>query len=222
MTNIGSLMAKRGNPAWALMFGQGVAEHPRAGLNDQGWGYFVMGEAHLALKQHTAAEEVLSKAVECFSRRREAAQLLTDDGERHRAQNQADGNLRWATIHLLFARLQCGNRACAELLADHEADWSSLDPEAAAMAGLFHARCLPSARRRALKLRDIHARARRRGLGEIAQRARILLSVLMLLLFFTSAQNQSEQVRSDAGAVTLLARGNTGGKSDPGPPRGHV
>lgn len=221
MTNIGSLMAKRGNPTWALMFGQGVAEHPRAGLNDRGWGFLVMGEAHLAQGQLPAARRQLARAIACFTERQAAAQALTDAAERGRALNQAAGNLRWATVHHLFARLQCGESACAERLADHEADWATLDPEAAAMAGLFYARSLSSPTRRALRLRDILARARRRGLGEVAARARLLLAVLMLVLAASFWLPHQAQPAASAEA-SALARGNTGGgKRAPEPPRGH-
>ncbi len=231
MTNIGSLMAKRGNPSWAMMFGQNVVSHPKAHRVNQGWGHLVMGEASLALESYPEANRHFQDALTCFQELLQDAEALPESPNeettelsqaRSRAISQAQGNLRWAQIHQLFSQAKTGSTTSAETLADLEAEWTSLDPEASAMAGLFHALCLQSEKRRDLKLQDIQARARRRGLGEIAQRARLLLGMAVFLVAMaTSAGFQSTALESptsqsvqslDTPEVTLdsLARGNTG------------
>ena len=231
MTNIGSLMAKRGNPSWAMMFGQNVVNHPKAYRVNQGWGHLVMGEAALALEAYPDASQHFQDALVCFQHLLNDAEKMPEGNSeepvelsqaRSRSISQAQGNLRWARIHQLFSQARCGSPADAETLADLEAEWTALDPEASAMAGLFHALCLQSEKRRELKLQDIQARARRRGLGEIAQRARLLLGMaIFLVAMATSAGFQStgldtqssESVQSldtPANTIDSLARGNTG------------
>ena len=229
MTNIGSLMAKRGNPSWAMMFGQNVVSHPKAYLVNQGWGHLVMGEAALTLESYTDASTHFQDALCCFQTLlKEAEQMpVGNDNDalaqaRSRAISQAQGNVRWAQIHQLFSEAQAGSPQNAETLADLEAEWTALDPEASAMAGLFHALCIESEKRRALKLQDIQARARRRGLGEIAQRARMLLGLAVFLVAMaTSASFQTTSSAAQSTETTQspdipadhpesLARGNTG------------
>jgi len=229
MTNIGSLMAKRGNPSWAMMFGQNVVSHPKAYLVNQGWGHLVMGEAALTLESYTDAATHFQDALCCFQTLlKEAEQMpVGDDNDalsqaRSRAISQAQGNVRWAQIHQLFSEAQAGSPQNAETLADLEAEWTATDPEASAMAGLFHALCLENEKRRALKLQDIQARARRRGLGEIAQRARMLLGLAVVLVAMaTSTSFQATALELQAPEtvesqdtpvdnVDSLARGNTG------------
>ena len=196
MTNLGSLMAKRGNASWAVLFGQQVAEHPRATANNRGWGLLVQGEASMSLNSLDSALEAFEAALACFE---DCARQAEDN----RALNQARGNALWARVHVLYAR------GDAEGLADLEAEQVEADPEVAAMAGLFHALCLQSARRK-LKLRDVQARARRHGLGEIAQRAtQALAAALVLLGLGLSAI--SDDPSPVAGPDVVLERGNTGG-----------
>jgi tetratricopeptide (TPR) repeat protein len=201
MTNIGSLMAKRGNASWALLFGRTVAQHPRATPNNRGWGLLVMGEAALALNDPGAVGH-LERALATFT--------ACADTQDPRARTQAEGNVRWSLLHVRYAQARFMG-ASAEALADLEAEWSDLDPEASAMAGLFHALCLESVRRRQLKLRDLRARARRHGLGEIAQRASAALALALMLLGLGIPAMQG----LDAGVaeVPTHERGNTGGKS---------
>ncbi len=227
MTNIGSLMAKRGNASWAMMFGQNVVTHPNTSLVNRGWGHLVMGEAALALEAFADAQTHFQDALSCFGDLLVEAEGLPEGdpcgdkeqsrayGARLRAISQAEGNQRWARIHLVFSRARCGSHDDVERLADLEAEWTALDPEASAMAGLLNATCMQNEKRRDLKLRDIQARAKRHGLGEIAQRAKLLLgAALFLLAMATGARSTvaNHDSASTAQAVVLqqLARGNTG------------
>ena len=164
-----------------------------------GWS---LGEA--ALNVSAAGE-----AARCFEAAKAEFDATAADAASSRADVQAAGNLRWTEAHLLFARALEGAPGMADALADAEADWSDVDAEASALAGLFHARCLTHERRRRIKLQDVRARARRHGLGEIARRASRLLAVLgavALLAGTVAAMLPSPE-------PTELARGNTGGGS---------
>jgi tetratricopeptide (TPR) repeat protein len=195
MTNLGSLMAKRGNASWAVLFGQQVADHPRATPNNRGWGLLVQGEASLAMDSRDSALDAFEAALACFE---DCARQAEGD----RARKQARGNALWARVHVLYAQ------GDAEGLADLEAEQVEADPEVATMAGLFHALCLRSARRK-LKLRDVQARARRHGLGEIAQRATRALAAALVVLGLGLAS--TPDVSPVTGPDVVLERGNTGG-----------
>lgn len=192
MTNLGSLLVHKGNASWAGLFGRTVAQHPRATPNNRGWGWLVLGEAALSLG--TDASEAFAQADRCF-------QKALDGATTERSRNAAQGNLRWTRVHRLHAQ------GDLEGLAELEASWDALDPEASAMAGLFHAQGL-SERRRRLKLRDVKARASRLGLGDIARRAAALLTAALVLVSLGTVGD----VTPAPEGPTTHERGNTGGK----------
>ena len=56
MTNIGSLMVKRKNINWGMLFARSVTEHPKVSTLNRGWGLLVLGEAELGLQKYQDAK----------------------------------------------------------------------------------------------------------------------------------------------------------------------
>ena len=228
MTNIGSLMIKRGNASWAILFANAVSTHPRSSHINRGWAFLVAGEADLELSSHREARDAFAEALRIFEGTLATAQAMPGkladgrpDANRNRRIHQARGNIRWTRVHLAKSLLLLGKGDASSQLQDMEADWMSLDPESSMMAGLFHAESLKNDNRRQLRLLDIEQRAKRHGLGEIVQRIALLLCMAMLVLnvavHFNSwvVQNEEPLVRHVAVKRTpspdISARGNTGG-----------
>ncbi|MEC7984576.1 MAG: hypothetical protein VX278_05400 [Myxococcota bacterium] len=182
MTNIGSLMVKRGNLSWALLFGRAVANHPRVNEQNKGWGYLVLGEAALGLRNPEDAKKAFRAALNIFETNLQTAETDKEMGDiqRNRQTEQAEGNIRWARIHLLKSQLLLGEHDAGEKLQQFEALWFDIDPEASTMAGLFYAENLKASKRKKLLLRDLRARAQRYSLGEIVQRIALVMGVFML------------------------------------------
>jgi len=172
MTNIGSLMVKRGNLSWALLFGRAVTSHPKVSSVNRGWGYLVLGEAALSLRNIVDAKLAFDTAVEIFQSdlRKITEDQQLDVHQRNRQCQQVQGNIRWTQIHILKSTLLLGEADAGQTLKELEAEWWSIDPEASAMAGFFYAEQMQSSKRRDVLLRDLKARAKRLRLGEIVQR----------------------------------------------------
>ncbi len=49
MTNIGSLMVKRGNHSWANLFATAILNHPRVSELNRGWAHLVLGTARMSM-----------------------------------------------------------------------------------------------------------------------------------------------------------------------------
>ena len=228
MTNIGSLMIKRGNAGWAILFANAVSSHPRASDINRGWAKLVAGEADLELLCHVEAKEAFTAALRIFEGTLKTAQMMsatvTDgrvDAHRERRVRQAMGNIRWTQVHLARSLLLLGDSDAERRLQDMEADWMSIDPEASTMAGLFYADSLRNENRRLLRLRDIEQRAKKHGLGEILQRLSMLLCVAVLIFnlagYLASWVAQSAVPAGRTISVKIApssdvsARGNTGG-----------
>ena len=195
MTNIGSLMVKRGNLSWAMVFAQSIVSHPKVSPLNRGWGYLVLGEASLGLGNFGSAAKEFSQALQIFESIAHATQQshIASLEERERILQQSQGNIRWTRIHLLKARLRLGELTAAAELKELEVDWWDIDPEASTMAGLFYAEILSQSKRRSLLLRDLQSRARRYGLGEILQRIAPLLTILMVMGLRMPAQPHFDQ-----------------------------
>ena len=228
MTNIGSLMTKRGNATWAVLFGKAVIEHPRVSETNRGWGYLVIGEADLALGATQQAVDAFEKALVIFTKQRQKSHAtpthLPDglvDLNRERAIKQAQGNIRWTEVHLAVCRLQLGDQQAGFALQEMEANWLSIDPEASTMAGFFYAKNIQNKSRRLLTLRDLQRRAKRYNLGEIVKRIGLLLSCLVICGFMLndssllSPSNLIQGIetagKTSAHTPNVSARGNTGG-----------
>ena len=219
MTNIGSLMVKRGNCSWGLLFGREVASHHRVCEFNRGWAQMVIGEAELELGNLSGSYESYNAAVQVFK----AEQARFDNGfdsneHTHRRQQiQAEGNYRWAKIHALKLAALLGDGTALQNLRELETDLWIFDPEASVMAGLFVAEQMSKGPHRKRKLLELNKRAKRNQLGEVLQR----ISALLCLLFFFYAAPVYEDINDFQELIAgetvglwerlVFRRGNTGG-----------
>lgn len=227
MTNIGSLMVKRGNFSWALLFGRSVIRHERVSRLNRGWGHLIIGEAEMALGNTCEAKIAFNTALDIFKTNLGAceADSTLDSETRNRRICQARGNVRWSQIHTLKCAFMTGDASAGMKLRKLEADWWSLDPEASTMAGLFHAEQMPENKRRSVLLRNLKSRAQKHQLGEIVKRILPLLCLLMVVGFGTDSpedpcgsvgaygqcRDSAARVKHEALRSLRLERGNTGG-----------
>ena len=157
MTNIGSLMVKRGNCSWGLLFGREVAFHPRVCELNRGWAQMVIGEAELKLNHPQGAANVFNSAVDIFGAELERINTAASlDGRMHcRQLIQAEGNYRWAKVHALKSAALLGDQQAQQNLRELEIELLKLDPEASAMAGFFVAEQMPQGPHRKRKLLEL-------------------------------------------------------------------
>ena len=217
MTNIGSLLVKRGNGSWAILFGKAVCEHPRVCPLNKAWGFLVLGEAQLSRDSYAAAEQSFAAALDVFQTTlSRAKERLTAPQKQERAIKQAEGNIRWTQIHLAKSRLLQGQKAAANWLKQMEKDWSKIDPEASTMAGLFYVESLEKNKRQKILLRELHSRAQRHSLGEIIQRISQLLAAALVFISISSPLQDSVVTPKNGQSLVkrplleIAHRGNTG------------
>ena len=217
MTNIGSLMVKRGNPSWANIFARSVTKHPRVSNVNKGWGYLVLGDAFEAFEDSLKAKCFFEQALFIFQSELNEIQenLFLDKDNRDRRCQQAQGNIRWARIHLLRSEFVLGDIEAGARLKILESDWWHLDPEASTMAGLFYVEGMKATKRKENLLRQLYKRAKSHNLGDIVQR---ISSMLCLALCVVGAAQADLRTLSPPVEISemsslekpKLGRGNTG------------
>ena len=208
MTNIGSLMVKRKNINWGMLFARSVIEHPKVSTLNRGWGLLVLGEAELGLQKYQDAKNHFQKALGIFENDLKEIEALTDievDVQK-RWSLQAQGNIRWTKIHLLKSSMLLGDTTSAIELKNQEQMWEDIDPETSITAGFFYTENLPQSRRKNMLLRELKKRAKRNGLGEVLQRIASILPVLCLFVLSNSSliygQNQEIQSSRDVTQIS--------------------
>ena len=119
MTNIGSLMTKRGNHTWAILFATAILNHPITSSLNRGWAHLVLGNARLGMNNPIQAQQEFKSALDIFEADLQETSLdqsITNE-TRERWMTQAKGNIRWTRIHCLKSQLVAGNK---EVLAELE------------------------------------------------------------------------------------------------------
>ena len=207
MTNIGSLMVKRKNISWGVLFACSVTEHPKVSTLNRGWGLLVLGEAKLGLQKYHAAKNHFEEALGIFEDDLKEIKELTDiESEvQKRWSLQAQGNIRWTKIHLLKSSMLLGDKIAALQLQEQEQIYEDIDPETSITAGLFYAENLPQSRRKNMLLRELKKRAKRNRLGEVLQRISMILSVLLFFTLSTKSliHGQNQEILSSSDVVQI-------------------
>ena len=207
MTNIGSLMVKRGNHSWAVLFVKSILAHSRTSFLNQGWAHLVYGEAMLKIENIVEAQTHFESAFNIFQTENDQANADT------REEIQSQGNIRWAKIHLYKSQGLLGDESALRSLKKCEQDWMFSDPEASTMAGLFYAEQMKTKRRESV-LRDLYKRARSQNVGEITQRIAAMLSICLVIGLAYNNDPRSKFVELETVSIDRkgpkLARGNTG------------
>ena len=218
MTNIGSLMVKRGNYSWAILFATAILNHSRTTSLNRGWAYLVLGNARLGMHNPTQAEQEFQSALELFESDLQNALQTSHSNEdvKQRWVTQAQGNIRWTRIHLLKSQLESGNLEVLTELKKCTEDWKSLDPECSTLAGVLWAKHIPQNRRRTQTLRSLYETAKRYNLGDLMNQITALMVILCMILgpsTFSSTQLASvETTPSFMPDTNDHPRGNTGRK----------
>ena len=215
MTNIGSLMVKRGNTSWSMLFARSVITHPRVSLLNQGWAKIVLGEAELTLNLPKNALKSYQQARACFEQ--DLTEAKANDrlspGELQRINNQIAGNLRWTDVHIARCQQLSGHRNIKIRLQKMATDWRRIDPESAETAAFFIAEQHPHPRQRQQMLRDLRTSAKRHGLGELLLRIAAVLSVCFVMLRLNTAPATpitAPKIQAELHRSKALSRGNTG------------
>ena len=218
MTNIGSLMVKRGNHSWASLFATAILNHPRVSELNRGWAHLVLGNARMGMHNPIQAEIDFKAALDIFN----ADLQDSHDNEsiceetRGRWITQGEGNVRWSKVHWLQSKLVNGDQNALNLLEKYAEEWRHFDPESGTLAAMLCAQRIYNERRRTQTLRRLYDTAKRHNLGDMMKR----ITALMIALFMVIGTGSITSTQMDAVDTTPSfmpdahdhPRGNTGGK----------
>ena len=218
MTNIGSLMVKRGNHSWAILFATAILNHPRTSSLNRGWAHIVMGNARLGMNNSVQAQIQFKAALDIFETDLQEATLAQKIAEdtRRRWVIQTEGNIRWAQIHWLQSKLKGGDLNALHDLQECAEDWKHFDPESGTLAAMICAEQIHNERRRTQTLRGLYETAKRHNLGDLMKQITALMMALFMVIGtgnITSTQmNPVDTTTSFIPDSNDHPRGNTGGK----------
>ena len=183
MTNIGSLMVKRGNHSWASLFASAILNHPRVSELNRGWAHIVLGTARMGMhntpqaeiefKAHWTSLPQIYKTADVIK-----PSLRTLDTMDH---TRREGNIRWAKVHWLQSKLANGDRTALGLLECCAEEWRHFDPESGTLAAMICAEQIHNERRRTQTLRGLYETAKRHNLGDLMKQ----ITALMMALFMS-------------------------------------
>ena len=218
MTNIGSLMVKRGNHSWASLFATAILNHPRVSDLNRGWAHLVLGTARMGTHNTPQAETEFKAALDIFTADLQDSldnETISED-TRVRWVTQGEGNIRWAKVHWLQSKLANGDRTALGLLETRAEQWRHFDPESGTLAAMICAEQIHNERRRTQTLRGLYETAKRHNLGDLMKQ----ITALMVTLFMIIATGNitSTQMNPIDTTISFIPdahdhpRGNTGGK----------
>ena len=218
MTNIGSLMVKRGNHSWASLFATAILNHPRVSELNLGWSHLVLGNARLGMHNTLQAETEFKTALDIFDADLQDTlldQTITED-TRRRWITQAEGNIRWAKVHWLKSKLTNGDPSALDHLETCAKEWRHFDPESGTLAAMTCANHIHNDRRRKQTLRGLYESAKRDNLGDLMKQITALMLALFMILGTGSVTHtQLDSLDTLSSVMPDLEdhpRGNTGGK----------
>jgi len=218
MTNIGSLMVKRGNHSWASLFATAILNHPRVSDLNRGWAHLVLGTARMGTHNTPQAETEFKAALDIFTADLQDSldnETISED-TRVRWVTQGEGNIRWAKVHWLQSKLANGDRTALGLLETRAEQWRHFDPESGTLAAMICAEQIHNERRRTQTLRGLYETAKRHNLGDLMKQ----ITALMVTLFMIIATGNITSTQMNPVDTTISfipdahdhPRGNTGGK----------
>ena len=218
MTNIGTLMVKRGNHNWACLFATAILNHPRVSELNRGWAHLVLGTARMGMRNTIQAEIEFKSALDIFTADLQDSledRTISED-TRGRWVTQEEGNIRWAKVHWLQSKLTNGDRKALNHLETCAEEWRHFDPESGTLAAMICAKQIHNKRRRNQTLRGLYETAKRHQLGEIMKQITALMLVLFMMLSTGSVTHTPlESLDTLSSVMPDLEdhpRGNTGGK----------
>lgn len=218
MTNIGSLMVKRGNHSWAILFATAILNHPRTSSLNRGWARIVLGNARMGMHNPIQAEIEFKAALDIFNADLQNTlldQTISED-TRGRWVTQGEGNIRWAKVHWLQSKLANGDRDALNHLEICADEWKHFDPESGTFAAMLCAEHIHNERRRTQTLRGLYETAKRHNLGDLMKQITALMMALFMVIgtgnIPSTPMNPVDTTTSFIPDANDHPRGNTGGK----------
>ena len=218
MTNIGSLMVKRGNHSWASLFATAILNHPRTSSLNRGWAHLVLANARVGMHNPIQAETEFKRALDIFETDLEETLLneTISEDTRSRWVTQGEGNIRWAKVHWLQSKLANGDRTALNHLETCAEEWRHFDPESGTLAAMICAKQIRNERRRNQTLRGLYETAKRHNLGDLMKQLTALMVTLCMVIGTGNVTvkhlDSTDTILSVMPDLEEHPRGNTGGK----------
>lgn len=218
MTNIGSLMVKRGNHSWASLFATAILNHPKVSELNRGWAHLVLGNARMGMHNAIQAEIEFKSALDIFTEDLQNSldnETISED-TRARWVTQGEGNIRWAKVHWLQSKLANGDRSALNHLQGYAEEWRHFDPESGTLAAMICTQHIHNERRRTQTLRGLYETAKRHNLGDMMKQiTALLVTLLMVIGIGNVTSTQMDPIDTTTSFIPDShdhPRGNTGGK----------